>query len=1087
MKKIFYILVILLSTVILVSCINLTHEEIFNNIEIIYSEDDDKNNITDDFEFNYELNDKYEIDFETTSNAITINDNKYVVVTRSEEDQTAIVEVNIRYKGETVVFEYTFTILKLEHVVEEEVVVKFIVDDKTYQEVTILKEQKVEKPIDPTKEGFNFLGWFLNEELFDFDQIVSSNLKLTAKWEEIIEEDKLIFRVDINDFIHTIGDEVIEYVEVSGWLNEIDVKDLIEVNDDQVDFNKPGTYEIIYSVEYENETYEKKVLVTVVEKVTLPPTITNTKDFIYFIGEDKPNYLEGVTAVDFKGDSIEVVVDDSKVIYDLEGTYNITFTAIDSNDKTTIVTKTVTVESLEGGVLETFTEDFSNLNLSGSSYVDGTFIGINNIKWTYTKSRGDQTLDGKALTFQNNQNNHLSATLPNGISYFSIDAINVFGGGTTREFALYINNELVETFYSKGDKETFVVKNLNYKGEVLLEIKNTGKERITIDNIIIGVDNKTPEEKYLDFQTEQLTIKQIFLQNSNIEFVNSLADIAINWKFKDNNNEFNSLINFETGSIVIPEDDKQVRVTITAILTYESYETTKDFVLTIGEGEPITISAVRNSTNNSQIKTKGVITHATKLNDIYYGFIEDSNSGIYFESRLDSNIETGMEVIIKGYKDTLNNNSYIKDIYSVNVIGTKSVSPFLSNINDTTKHLGRYVTIEAYVKADITNTRNFVITNGTKSLNIVTPTFRNEISRLENTKLGQTILLDGFIYNENTIYLMGEENLLIDNINEAEIEALIIDALTLPSGSVNGDLELPTKDLVFNLDIEWMSNNESIISDEGKYNKPEKDTFVTLTYQIVVNNSYTITKTITLEAKAVEPLLPYYKSVEGLTGNSLLLGLRNIISSYTHKSYDDAKSILIEADRDLNKPGNIYLIYDGDSIKGVWDSAATWNREHVWPQSKLAGASKSDLHNLRASEPKINSSRGNLPFIDGNGKARKISSGWYPGDEHKGDIARIIFYMLTRYSQLSVNTMGTNAEMFVRWHLEDPVDDFERNRNEVIYTYQKNRNPYIDNPEFVEMIWGTVSNRRNVIREIIVDVIVNQELYILNDKREYVM
>ena len=89
MKKIFYILVILLSTVILVSCINLTHEEIFNNIEIIYSEDDDKNNITDDFEFNYELNDKYEIDLNQQV-SITNNDNKYVVVTRSEEDQTAL-------------------------------------------------------------------------------------------------------------------------------------------------------------------------------------------------------------------------------------------------------------------------------------------------------------------------------------------------------------------------------------------------------------------------------------------------------------------------------------------------------------------------------------------------------------------------------------------------------------------------------------------------------------------------------------------------------------------------------------------------------------------------------------------------------------------------------------------------------------------------------------------------------------------------------------------------------------------------------------------------------------------------------------
>ena len=82
-----------------------------------------------------------------------------------------------------------------------------------------------------------------------------------------------------------------------------------------------------------------------------------------------------------------------------------------------------------------------------------------------------------------------------------------------------------------------------------------------------------------------------------------------------------------------------------------------------------------------------------------------------------------------------------------------------------------------------------------------------------------------------------------------------------------------------------------------------------------------------------------------------------------------------------------------------------------------------------------------------------------PIDEVKGDVARIIMYLLVRYSQADgagygVTKVFPSAGVLLQWHLEDPVDDIERVRNERSYELQGNRNPFIDYPEFAEMIWG---------------------------------
>jgi len=211
-------------------------------------------------------------------------------------------------------------------------------------------------------------------------------------------------------------------------------------------------------------------------------------------------------------------------------------------------------------------------------------------------------------------------------------------------------------------------------------------------------------------------------------------------------------------------------------------------------------------------------------------------------------------------------------------------------------------------------------------------------------------------------------------------------------------------------------------------------------------------------------LTEYYASASGLSGNALLLELRSIINTGMVKfSYGDARYILDETDRDPNNPDNVILIYLGTSVSGIWDGGTTWNREHVWPQSlmmttTLTNTSKnigSDLHNLKPANPNANSSRGNNYFDES-----LLILGNPVRTEVRGDIARILFYMVVMYDYLElINTTPSLYQMamldiLIQWHEDDPVDDFERNRNNVIYSYQHNRNPFIDYPEFVDLIYS---------------------------------
>lgn len=255
----------------------------------------------------------------------------------------------------------------------------------------------------------------------------------------------------------------------------------------------------------------------------------------------------------------------------------------------------------------------------------------------------------------------------------------------------------------------------------------------------------------------------------------------------------------------------------------------------------------------------------------------------------------------------------------------------------------------------------------------------------------------------------------------------------------------------------------------------------------------TLLFTLLLPLFAIGQIPEYYNNIDFSKGKENIKKQITYLITQTHNEigYNEVWSLLERADEDPDNKNNVLLIYGhtnvpneseiqsrtrkktaqgrGGSLKGKW------NREHVFAKSlatpKLIGQGNrkdagSDAHNLRAADARWNSTRNNRIFSEAQGVAHTIGTReWYPGDEWKGDVARIIMYMYIRYgNRTQANTIGAGGnsiykipdipDIFIKWNIEDPVSDFERRRNQEIYHTQTNRNPFIDNPYLATLIWG---------------------------------
>ncbi len=242
----------------------------------------------------------------------------------------------------------------------------------------------------------------------------------------------------------------------------------------------------------------------------------------------------------------------------------------------------------------------------------------------------------------------------------------------------------------------------------------------------------------------------------------------------------------------------------------------------------------------------------------------------------------------------------------------------------------------------------------------------------------------------------------------------------------------------------------------------------------------------------------YYNGISTELTNETGMALFGTLATLTANehtntlSYNEARECLKIIDLEPGQTDNVLLIYgfsnntcptstsddndhrlrDKDSFGG--GSSCEWNREHVYAQSQGSpplgqSGPGADAHHLRASDVQRNSQRGNLHFASGSGNSGTSGGGWYPGDEWKGDVARILMYMYARYGSQTypkditigtANSIDSNMiEILLDWNASDPVSPYEDVRNtyheNTSNTYaQGNRNPFIDNPHLATRIWG---------------------------------
>lgn len=242
--------------------------------------------------------------------------------------------------------------------------------------------------------------------------------------------------------------------------------------------------------------------------------------------------------------------------------------------------------------------------------------------------------------------------------------------------------------------------------------------------------------------------------------------------------------------------------------------------------------------------------------------------------------------------------------------------------------------------------------------------------------------------------------------------------------------------------------------------------------------------------------LGYYNNAQDLSGVALKQALHNIIKNHYSVSYSNLWSYFQQTDKKSN--GKVWDMYSdkplgtlpyeytfsSDQCGSYNAEGVCYNREHSWPQSWFNSSTpmQSDLFHLYPTDGYVNGKRGDYPYgnvgsttwtsLNGSKLGYCNFTGYSglvfePIDAYKGDFARTYFYMSVRYytedGSWQTTDMTTKSEIkewalknLYEWHLADTVSQKEIDRNNAVYNIQNNRNPFIDHPEYVELVWNSI-------------------------------
>ena len=303
-----------------------------------------------------------------------------------------------------------------------------------------------------------------------------------------------------------------------------------------------------------------------------------------------------------------------------------------------------------------------------------------------------------------------------------------------------------------------------------------------------------------------------------------------------------------------------------------------------------------------------------------------------------------------------------------------------------------------------------------------------------------------------------------DTIDEGD-EELLIDLQSIPSGYVNSN---------DNIIIRIYDNDYTVQS-----------------FGTPLNPTYGL----------VTPAIPagYYDVLEGLSGSALKQAVQDIIANPSLvrlHSYSDIWDIIRTADQNPLNSNQVWCMYIESPMAKIDQQNGTsivgkWNREHIFCQSRggfevssndtadginfwnatnaaTVADGVSDAHHIRIENGQENSSRNNKNYGTVNSATVYAGPTNTQGSWH-GEVARALFYMAVRFNGLNVvagdpseylpNTTTASGDIgdlatLLTWHQTDPRDDYEMNRNNYVYTWQMNRNPFIDHPSLVRYIFG---------------------------------